>query len=152
VLDYGHSGRVSPRELLGAALIIIGVTLLGIVALATALVACGGPPAQRGDPGKAAAERHMHSYVEALNANDPQRLADLLGARADSPEVRERLSRFGGRGLTDVQIEVYSEFTNHYLAFVRASSEQGGPVELYEVLAWANGRWDFAPLLTPTPF
>jgi len=151
VLDNGRSGRAPRLDLLAAALVIIGVTLLGTLALATALVACEGPPVQRGDPGQAAAERHVRSYVEALNANDPQRVAELLGTAADSPEVRERLTRFGGRSLTDVQVTVASEFTNHYRAWVNGRSGRGEQVSFYEVLAWENGRWGFAPFVAPTP-
>jgi hypothetical protein len=146
-----HTGRAPRRDLLAAALIIIGVTLLGILALATALVACEGPPVERGDPGGAAAERHVRSYVEALNANDPQRLGDLLGTPPDSPEVRERLAHYGGRGLTDVQVDVSSEFANHYQVWVTARSGQGRQVDIYEVLAWEDGRWGFAPFVTPAP-
>lgn len=151
VLDNGPSGRAPRRDLVAAAMIIIGVSLLGILAVATLFVACGGPPVERGDPGRAAAEKQVRSYVDALNANDPQRLGEVLGAPADSPDVRDRLTRFGGRGLTDVQIRVSSEFANHYRAWIRSRSGSGDQVDLYEVLAWENGRWGFAPLVAPTP-
>ena len=151
VQDDDTSGRAPRQDLLAAALVVIGMSLLGILAVANLFVACEGPPVERGDPGRAAAERHVRSYVDALNANDPRRLAEILGTRADSPEVEERLSRFGGMGLTDVQIRLSSEFANHYRAWIRSRAGSGEQVDFYEVLAWENGRWGFAPLVAPTP-
>lgn len=157
-LSYGllvhDNGRLAPaprQDLLAAALIIIGVTLLGILAMATALVACDGPPVERGNPGHAAAEQHLRSYVDALNADDPQRLGEFLGEPADSRDVRDRLTQWGGKDLTDVQVTVSSEFANHYRAWVKARSGGGDQVSFYEVLAWEDGRWGFAPFVTPAP-
>jgi hypothetical protein len=71
-------GRAPRLDMLAAALIMVGLVLTAILAAVTALAACLGPPAQRGDPGQAAADRHVRSNVETLNANDPQRLGDVL--------------------------------------------------------------------------
>jgi hypothetical protein len=151
VLDKGPFDPAPRQDMLNAALIIIGMTLLGILAVATAVVACDGPPVERGNPGHAAAEQHVRSYVDALNANDAQRLGEFLGEPADSSDVRDRLRHLGGRDLTDIQVTVSSEFANHYRAWVKARSGGGDQVSFYEVLAWEDGRWDFAPFVTPAP-
>jgi hypothetical protein len=129
----------APRWILAAAL----AAIAGVAAVLW-VVARDDPPVEA-DPGAAAAEQYVHSYVDALNANSLQRLGELIGKPPGSADVRERLRHFGGRSLTDVRVSVVSEFPRHYRAGIRARSASGAELTFYEVLAWEDGRWGLAP-------
>lgn len=118
--------------------------LATLVALAAG--ACDRPPGPTGDPGPAAAERHVSEYVAALNSADPARLGSFLDEPAGSSAVTTRLERYGGLGLTVLSVRARAQFPRVYTVVIEADGADGGSVAWQEVLEWDGARWDFAPL------
>lgn len=115
------------------------------------LVSRDEPPGPGADPGAAAAEEFVGTYIAALNADDPTGLAAVLGETPDSAEITARLDRYGGLGLRDVRVSLVNEFPRIYRVSISASSDDGRSVEMTEVLEWTGTRWHFAPLPSPAP-
>jgi hypothetical protein len=137
-----------PRRLLLA-----GV-LLAFVALGCHLLPFPTPIPEPTDPGPRAAEQFIRDYIEALNANDPARLATHLGIPVNAADVTARLERYGNRGLTKVSLAVRSEFPRIYNINITATAADGTSVPMYEVIEWTHGEgWYMAalPPVTPSP-
>jgi hypothetical protein len=112
------------------------------------------PTPEPTDPGPRAAEVFIRDYIEALNANDPSRLATHLGVPANAADASARLERYGGRGFTNIQLAIRSEFPKTYSINITATAADGTTVAMYEVIEWSpTGRWHMAalPAATPSP-
>lgn len=113
--------------------------------------ACDRPPGPTSDPGAAAAEAFPVTYVEALNADDPERLGAILRKPPGSPEVVVRLEGFGGRALSQPNIRVIPQLPRIYWLLIEATSGDGQSITWAEVIEWNGTGWDLAPLPVPTP-
>jgi hypothetical protein len=115
-----------------------------LVLLAVSLAAgCGSlPPPVPTDPGRAAAEAYLRDYIEALNSNDPSRVAALTGK--DVQDAALRLQRLGGRGLHDVALSLSSEFQRVYSVGIQATDAAGLQAAWRETIEWNGESWDFA--------
>lgn len=102
-------------------------------------------------PGKAAAQSYVLEFLAALNANDPQLLGEVTGRPADAPDIKEALRLFGGRDLTDIEIEIVQDFQHHYLVWITARAGDGSVINMYQVVGWEGEHWIMAPLYTGTP-
>lgn len=121
------------------------IKLLGYVVVLVAVLGCGTlPPNPPTDPGREAAERAVGAYITALNSNDPARVAAVTGK--DAADAVERVQRFGGRGLHDVNLSLSSEFQRVYSVTIAATDAAGGTVSWRETIEWNGVSWDFAPL------
>lgn len=103
------------------------------------------------DPGPIAAERYVLEYINALNANEPGLLSELVGRPVDSQDIRERLRLYGGRNLVNVNITIIQEFPYHYRVWITAQARDGSDIDMYQIVGWNGERWDMSPLYTGPP-
>lgn len=125
--------------------------LLAVAAVAaTVLVRENSRPVQ--DPGRAAAEQLAREYVSALNTNSPAQLGRLLHQPAGSPHVRERLTQYGGRGLTVARVTIWQGFVRLYDVLLETRDRNGQPVRLYESFHWQRDgeHWSVGRMVPPS--
>lgn len=124
------------------ALLLAGLLVVGAVGIV--LFVRNDLPNRQSYPGPAAAEEFTVAYIDALNANDAATLGDLLGEPLDSQVLETQLSRYGGRGLTDVQTTADAEFPGVYRVEVSATDHQGAQVTFHLILVWEGDAWSVA--------
>jgi hypothetical protein len=127
--------------------LVLPVLLALAAALVVVMILLDHSPGPTSDPGVASLERFFNSYVEALNARDATAIGDLLDESPESKAVRDRLDRFGGRGIRDVRVSASSEFPQVYRVSLSGRYVDGAPLLVDEVVEWTGTRWHLAPLV-----
>lgn len=123
-----------------------------VLGLLLTVAGCSSPPGTEpeGSTSSEAIEQFEH-YVEAVNADDADAVAAVIGRPVTHDDVQDRLQHHGGKGLTDLQTDARSEFADVYQIWWEATGSSGQQVEGYEVLEMTDGEWTFAPLYTGRP-
>jgi hypothetical protein len=119
------------------------IALAAIVVIMIAVIAATTRAQDPGIPANGAAGEQITTYIEALNAEDGDALADALGRPVAHPDVSHRLSLLGGRGLHDSHTEIVSEFAGVYQVWLTVLDQSDTQLEFYEVLEWEDGEWSF---------
>jgi hypothetical protein len=131
------------RRLLALGAALAPAALLGLPA---GLSGCGAPAS----PDLAQLDQFLASYVDALNQRDVSRLSALLGANHDEKQIGDRLVRFGGRALRNLQITRLREAPDLYVVVLSArSGSTGRPFEAREIASWRRERWTLTPYPAP---